>query len=169
MYAQYFHRSSCEFDMFYSYFNKINTVLWYSSDNITVYYNKKIQRLFVKKFYHERRCKIVLKTLKFIGVYDTIDREGFSITRLGEKRKLNMAEPIETIIICAQQKFQVARGLNPVRIETEDDRILNILKRYKNVQYKITPRDLLFPASIKNDTKQILVTGKQINGVKNSI
>ena len=52
-----------------------------------------------------------------------------SLTRIGQKRKWQMAEPTETVIIHAQQNFQIAGGLNPVRIETEDDRVLNMLKR----------------------------------------
>ena len=40
-----------------------------------------------------------------------------------------MQEPIEMIIIQAQQNFEIAGGLNPVQIETEDDRVLNILKK----------------------------------------
>ena len=32
--------------------------------------------------------------------------------------------------------------------------------------YKVTPLGLLFLASIKNDTKQIFVTCKELNGVK---
>ena len=40
-----------------------------------------------------------------------------------------MQEPIETIIVCAQQNFDVAGGLNPIQSETEDDRILNTLKQ----------------------------------------
>ena len=51
------------------------------------------------------------------------------ITHLGRKRKLAMQEPIETIIVCAQQNFDIAGGLNPIQIESEDDRILNALKR----------------------------------------
>ena len=51
-----------------------------------------------------------------------------SLTKLGRKRKLRMKEPIETVIICAQQNFEVAGGLNSVQIEIEDDRVLNILK-----------------------------------------
>ena len=35
--------------------------------------------------------------------------------------------------------------------------------------YKIIPLGLLFPASLKNDTKQIFITGKELNGVKKSI
>ena len=40
-----------------------------------------------------------------------------------------MLEPIETVIIRAQQNFKVAGGLNSVQIEMEDDKVLNILKR----------------------------------------
>ena len=49
-----------------------------------------------------------------------------SLTKIGEKRKSQMAEPIETVIIPTQQSFEIASGLNPEQIEIEDDRILNI-------------------------------------------
>ena len=39
-----------------------------------------------------------------------------------------MPEPIETLIIRAQQNFDVEGGLNPIQIEIKDDRITNILK-----------------------------------------
>ena len=45
----------------------------------------------------------------------------------------------------------------------------NIIKKYKNVTYKIILLGLLFPASIANDTSQIFVLGKNLNGVKKSI
>ena len=41
-----------------------------------------------------------------------------------------MAEPIETVIIRAQQNFEIAGGLNPVQIEIEDNRVLNIFKKH---------------------------------------
>ena len=40
-----------------------------------------------------------------------------------------MTEPIETIIVRAQQSFDVVGSLNPIQIEIEDDRILNIFKK----------------------------------------
>ena len=92
----------------------------------------------------------------------------FSVIRLGKKRKINMAQPIETIVVRAQQNFEIAGGLNPIKIEIEDDRVINILKKYKNVVYKVTPLSILFSASIKNEEKQIFVTGKELNGVKKS-
>ena len=79
-----------------------------------------------------------------------------------------MSEPIETIIIRAQQDFDVAGGLNSVQIEIKDDSNY-ILKKYKNVVYKITPLGILFPASVTNDTSQIFVLGKKLSGVKKSI
>ena len=60
-------------------------------------------------------------------------------------------------------------GLNPVQIEIEDDRVINILKKYKNALYKIIPLGLLFPASLKNDTRQIFITGRELSGVKKPI
>ena len=75
----------------------------------------------------------------------------FSITKLGKRRKKGMSEPIEMIIIRAEQDFVVG-GLNPIQIEIKDNRVTNILKKYKNVVYKITPLGILFPASVTNDT-----------------
>ena len=42
-----------------------------------------------------------------------------------------MAEPIETIIIRAQQDFDIVGGLDPIQIEIENDRIINTLKNTK--------------------------------------
>ena len=98
-----------------------------------------------------------IKTQKQKAIYKIYN---FSITRLGRKRKSNMSLPVETIVIHVQQSFEIAGGLNPVQIEIEDYKIINILKKYSNVIYKMTPIGLLFPASIRNDIKQIFVTGR---------
>ena len=90
----------------------------------------------------------------------------FSITKLGKRKKPVMSEPAETIIIRAQQSFDVVGDLNPMQIEIEDDRIINIVKKYKNVVYKITQLGLLFPATLTNDINQIFITAKELNGVK---
>ena len=85
----------------------------------------------------------------------------FSITKLGKRKEAKMAEPIESVIIRAQQNFDVDGGLNLIQIEIKDDLIINILKKYRNVIYKIIPLGLLFPASIKNDTRQIFMLAKK--------
>ena len=53
----------------------------------------------------------------------------FPLTRIGQKRKRQMTEPIETVITRAQQSFEIAGGLNLVQTEIVDDRVLNILKK----------------------------------------
>ena len=40
-----------------------------------------------------------------------------SLTRIGQKRKRQMAEPIETVLIRAQQSFEIAGGLNPEKLK----------------------------------------------------
>ena len=124
------------------------------------------------------RCKqflkfyIEIRSLKKSSKFQLADIDGenpkikdkeihnFSIRRLGKKRKLNMSQPIETVIVGAQQNVNVAGGLNLAQIEIEDDRIINIFKKYKNVLYKVTPLGLLFPASLKMIQNKYLSPGK---------
>ena len=77
-----------------------------------------------------------------------------------------MTEPIETVITRAQQSFEIAGGLNPVIFEIEDDRVLNILKIYKNVLYRLTPLGILFLASVKNNTEQIFLISRVLHDFK---
>ena len=77
-----------------------------------------------------------------------------------------MQELIETVIIQAQQNFEIAGGFNPIQIEIEDGRVLNMLKKHKNVAYKLTPLGTLFPASIKNDTEQVFIMCRKLNKIK---
>ena len=53
-------------------------------------------------------------------------------------------EPINTLIIRAQQDFDIDGGLNPVQIQIRDDTVLNQLIKYKNVFCKITPLECYF-------------------------
>ena len=51
-----------------------------------------------------------------------------SLSRKGKREKDKMSEPTESVIIQVQQNFDIDGGLNPLKIELEDDRIINILK-----------------------------------------
>ena len=78
-----------------------------------------------------------------------------------------MAEPIETVILRRQQKFEKKKKkLNLVEIEINYDRVLNILKMHKNVYYELTSLCILFPLSVTNNTKQIFVTCRELNDAK---
>ena len=80
-----------------------------------------------------------------------------------------MQEPIEAIIIRVQQNFEIVGGLNPVQIEIEDDRVVNMLKNHKNVACKLTLLRILFPVSIKNDTEHVFITCGALNDVKKAL
>ena len=69
-----------------------------------------------------------------------------------------MTEPVESVIIRGQQTFELNDTLNPVVVEINNNRILNVLNNIKNVYYKFMPLAILFPSSITNDTKQKFVT-----------
>ena len=77
-----------------------------------------------------------------------------------------MNEPIETVITRDQQKFDLYDVLNPVQIEINDDRILNMLKKHKNLFYKLTPIGILFLSSVTNITKQIFITCRALSNAK---
>ena len=44
-----------------------------------------------------------------------------------------MPEPTESVIIHTQRNFDTDGGLNPVKIELKDDRVINTLKKHKMV------------------------------------
>ena len=48
----------------------------------------------------------------------------FPITHLGKRQKNLFSTPIDTIIIRAQQDFDVVGGLNPIQVEIKDSRII---------------------------------------------
>ena len=49
-----------------------------------------------------------------------------------------MSNPIETVIVRGQQKFDPYDVLNPAQIQMNGDRILSTLKKHKNIYYKLT-------------------------------
>ena len=67
-----------EQDVFYSIFNLGETVMFHVFENMLIYYGRRIQRLFVPKFYHNRNTENILKCLEYVGEYDRIDQIGYS-------------------------------------------------------------------------------------------
>ena len=55
-----------------------------------------------------------------------------------------MPESVETVITWAHQSFEIAGRLNLVQIEIDDDRVLNLLQKFKNASYKLTPLGIYF-------------------------
>ena len=149
----------------FSYFSEKTSI-----SNLILINSNNLLKFFIEKNSLKSNLKFQLAQINGSEVKTSDNKiHHFSITKLGKKRKRNMQEPKETIIVRAQQNFDIDGGLNPIEIEIKDDRITNLLKKYKNVVYKITPLGILFPASITNDTTQIFILGKNLSGVKKSI
>ena len=73
------------------------------------------------------------------------------------------------MIIRAQQNFEIVGELNPIQIKIEDGRVPNMLKKHKNLTYKLTPLRIVFPASIKNDKDQVFITCRKLNKAKKAL
>ena len=106
--------------------------------------------------------QILTQKIEKYMIFQSLDSEK-------EKKNMLLSEPIETVIVRAQQDFDVVGGLNPIQIQITDDTVLNLLQKYKNVTYKITPLGLLLPASIKNNTNYIFIVVNNLSRVKKSM
>lgn len=51
-----------------------------------------------------------------------------------------------------QQKFEEEKSLNPIEFRTENDRVQNILEKYKKNVARFRLEELLFSSRIKNET-----------------
>ena len=60
-----------------------------------------------------------------------------------------------------KQNFDVDGGLNPLKIELEYKKIINI--------FKLTPLGFLFPVPVKNNTEQIFISSRELNDVIKSL
>ena len=138
-----------------------------SISNLKLINSNNLLKFFIEKNSLKSNLKFQLAQINGSEVKTSDNKiHHFSITKLGKKRKRNMQEPIEAIIFRAQKNFDIDGVLNPIEIEIKDDRITNLLKKYKHVIYKITPLGILFLASVTNDTTQIFILGKNLSVVK---
>ena len=53
----------------------------------------------------------------------------FSIAKIGRKGKRPLMNPLETLMIRGQQSFELHDQINPIQIRTDDDRVVNTLKK----------------------------------------
>ena len=82
---------------FFLSFNKTYTVLAHLVDSTVFRYTGKVHRLFVPKFYHDRKDTNFLKNLKYVGEKAKIDEKDFSeITEFGRKLYEYNSDPNHT-------------------------------------------------------------------------
>ena len=117
-----------------SYFNKISSISYFSKKAENEIFKILTSEKFLK-FYVDKDATKNFLSFQLTNISGHLpklkDKKtcNFSLTKKREKRKRQMAEPVEMIVIWAQQSFEIAGGLNQVQIGIEDDRLLNIIKK----------------------------------------
>ena len=72
-------------------------------------------------------------------------------------------------LIRDQQSFEKYHQLNPIEVNIEDDRVINILKSKKNATYHFVAIGLAFSSGIQNNTEQIFIVTNDLSNVKDSL
>ena len=93
----------------------------------------------------------------------------FSITKLEKRKKGIMSEPIESVIIRAQQNFDVVSGLNPIQIEIKDNTVINIFKKMQECSVQDNTSWASFSSVDKKWHSTDICARKKLNGVKKCI
>ena len=65
------------FDDLYSIYFRPHTIILKDSNILIKKFNNRIQKLFVPRFYHDRRQTNFLKDMKFVGEYPKINESSF--------------------------------------------------------------------------------------------
>ena len=120
-------------------------------------------------FLEENKTKycLYLQLTKVVGTFPEITDKKihvFFIVQIGKKM-----EPIDMLIVCGQQHFELHDQLNPIEIKITDDTFINRVKKYKRAKYKFILLGLLFPATIQNDKNQIFVMCRYLNKAKTAL
>ena len=68
---------SLRFDDLYSIYFRSFTVILKDSNSLIKKFNNRIQKLFVPRFYHDRRQTNFLKDMRFVGEYPKINESSF--------------------------------------------------------------------------------------------
>ena len=53
-------------------------------------------------------------------------------------------EIVEKIMTRGQQDFENFQGLNPIEIKTEDDQVINLLKKYNNSVFHFVSKQIKY-------------------------
>ena len=72
-------------------------------------------------------------------------------------------------MIGSQWGFEKHDQLNPIEIEIEDYRVINLLRRNKNATYTFISIGLLFSSELKKNTNQIFIASNGLNNAKDSL
>ena len=84
-------------------------------------------------------------------------------------KKRKMKEIIDTIMIKALQKFENYTILNPLDIDIRSNYITEKINSFKYYVYQVMIKNILFSASIVNDTQQVFIVCYNLDSAKEAL
>ena len=124
------------------------------------YFNKKTEKKIFQIISPENCLKFT------VGKHTVKNNLDFKLANISRKLPKRRVKKIYNITqLCSRRKKQI---FEIEIIEINDDRVLNIFKKYKHSYSELTPLGILFPSSIAKNTKQIFVTCRELNDAKKS-
>ena len=89
------------------------------------------------------------------------------LAKTGQKRK--MVEILDTIIVKALQNYNKYSTLNPLEINLNSNYLNKIISDYKGFTFEVRVINVLFSASIKNDTQNVFIVCHNLNSAKKAL
>ena len=89
------------------------------------------------------------------------------LTRLGQKRK--MSEVAETFLVKALQSYDRYTVLNPLQINLSSNYLNQKTNDFKGFVYEVLLKNILFSASISNDTQNAFITCSNLHSAKKAL
>ena len=141
---------------FLNHFGKITNI-----HKINVISPKNAQKLYIEKYGNRDTLDFQLKHVNGTPVV-TVDNKiyEFLLSRVKTPNKMSV---LDYVIIRGQQVFEDGRGINPIEIKTEDNRIRNLFNKYKNNKVKFKLIGWFIASSVQIDTEKIFL---QATGLK---
>ena len=75
-------------------------------------------------------------------------------------------EDLDFVIIRGQQKFDVDKDISPIELKIENNRIQNMLDKYRKNELRFSTEGILFASSIKNNTEKIFLSTNGLTDAK---
>ena len=89
------------------------------------------------------------------------------LTRLGQKRKIS--EVAETFLVKALQSYDRYTVLNPLQINLSSNYLNQKTNDFKGFVYEVLLKNILFSASISNDTQNVFITCSNLHSAKKAL
>ena len=86
-----------------------------------------------------------------------------------KNKKRKMTEILDTLMIKALQNFETYTILNPLDIDIRSNYMTDKINSYKGYVYQVLIKNLLFSASITNNTQQVFIVCYNLDSAKKAL